>query len=108
MAVMQSRDNRTEIAGSGGTTQFKFVTLDAGGLVTIAGSAGEQAYGVALTTVAAAAATTICVSGKVTVTAGGTVAAGEQFKPMPLVMLSLPHLVTLLWVMPRKLELTVK
>jgi hypothetical protein len=42
MAVMQSRDNRTEIAGSGGTTQFKFVTLDAGGLVTIAGSAGEQ------------------------------------------------------------------
>jgi hypothetical protein len=77
MAVMQSRDNRTEIAGSGGTTQFKFVTLDAGGLVTIAGSAGEQAYGVALTTVAAAAATTICVSGKVTVTAGGTVAAGD-------------------------------
>ncbi len=29
MAVMQSRDNRTEIAGVGGTTQFKFVTLDA-------------------------------------------------------------------------------
>jgi len=77
MAVMQSRDNRTEIAGSGGTTQFKFVTLDAGGLVTIAGSAGEQAYGVALTTVAEAAATTICVSGKVTVTSGGTIAAGD-------------------------------
>ena len=76
MAVMQSRDNRTEIAGVGGTTQFKFVTLDAGGAVTVAGTAGEQAYGVCLVGADAGNATTICVSGKVLVTAGGTIAAG--------------------------------
>ena len=77
MAVMQSRDNRTEIAGTGGTTQFKFVTLDAGGAVTTAGAAGEQAYGVCLVGALVGNATTICVSGKVMVTAGGTIAAGD-------------------------------
>jgi len=77
MAVMQSRDNRTEIAGVGGTTQFKFVTLDAGGAVTTAGAAGEQAYGICLAGAIAGNATTICVSGKVMVTAGGTIAAGD-------------------------------
>tara|TARA_R110000744_G_scaffold227693_2_gene345778 strand:+ start:37 stop:408 length:372 start_codon:yes stop_codon:yes gene_type:complete len=77
MAVMSSRDNRTEIAGAGGTTQFKFVTLDAGGAVTTAGSAGEQAYGICLVGAAVGNATTICVSGKVMVTAGGTIAAGD-------------------------------
>ena len=76
MAVMQSRDNRTEIAGVGGTTQFKFVTLDAGGAVTVAGTAGEQAYGVCLVGATVGNATTICVSGSVMVTAGGTIAAG--------------------------------
>jgi hypothetical protein len=80
MAVMSSRDNRTEIAGAGGTTQFKFVTLDAGGAVTTAGAAGEQAYGVCLVGAAVGNATTICVSGKVTVTAGGTIAAGAAIQ----------------------------
>ena len=76
MAVMQSRDNRTEIAGVGGTTQFKFVTLDAGGAVTVAGTAGEQAYGVCLVGAAAGAAVQTDAAGDALTAASGDVVMG--------------------------------
>lgn len=42
MAVMQSRDNRTFIAGEDlSSAQFKFVTLESDGQVDLADSAGE-------------------------------------------------------------------
>ena len=77
MAVMQSRDNRTFIAGVDlSSAQFKFVTLESDGFVDLANSAGENAIGVCLAGGLAGAAVTVCVSGKVTVEAGGTIAAG--------------------------------
>jgi hypothetical protein len=79
MAVMQSRDNRTFIAGEDlSTAQFKFVTLESGGTVDLADSAGENALGVCLAGAAAGKAVTVCVSGSVMVEAGGTIAAGVQ------------------------------
>ena len=45
MAVMQSRDNRTFIAGEDlSSAQFKFVTLESDGQVDLADSAGEERY----------------------------------------------------------------
>jgi len=77
MAVMQSRDNRTFIAGEDlSAAQFKFVTLESDGQVDLADSAGENAIGVCLVGAPAGAAVTVTVSGKVMVTAGGTIAAG--------------------------------
>ena len=77
MAVMQSRDNRTETAGADlSSAQFKFVTLDAGGAVTVAGTAGEQAYGVCIVGGTSGAPVTVTRSGSVMVEAGGTIAAG--------------------------------
>ena len=77
MAVMQSRDNRTFIAGEDlSAAQFKFVTLESDGQVDLADSAGENAIGVCLVGGAAGAAVTVCVSGSVMVEAGGTIAAG--------------------------------
>ena len=79
MAVMQSRDNRTFIAGEDlSAAQFKFVTLEADGQVDLADSAGENAMGVCLVGAAAGNAVTVCVSGSVMVEAGGTIAAGVQ------------------------------
>jgi hypothetical protein len=79
MAVMQSRDNRTFIAGEDlSSAQFKFVTLDSDGQVDLADSAGENAIGVCLVGGAAGAAVTVAISGKVMVEAGGTIAAGAQ------------------------------
>ena len=79
MAVMQSRDNRTFIAGEDlSAAQFKFVTLESDGKVDLADSAGENAMGVCLVGAAAEAAVTVCVSGSVMVEAGGTIAAGAQ------------------------------
>jgi hypothetical protein len=79
MAVMQSRDNRTFIAGEDLTAaQFKFVTLESDGQVDLADAAGENAIGVCLVGGAAGAAVTVCVSGSVLVTAGGTIAAGAS------------------------------
>lgn len=78
MAVMQSRDTRTEIAGADlSAAQFKFVTLDAGGVVTVAGTAGEQAYGVCIVGGTSGNAVTVVRSGSVLVAAGGTIAAGD-------------------------------
>ncbi len=79
MAVMQSRDNRTFIAGEDlSAAQFKFVTLESDGKVDLADSAGENAIGVCLVGGAAEAAVTVCVSGSVMVEAGGVIAAGDS------------------------------
>jgi hypothetical protein len=81
MAVMQSRDNRTFIAGEDlSAAQFKFVTLEADGQVDLADAAGENAMGVCLAGAAAGAAVTVCVSGSVMITAGGTIAAGASLQ----------------------------
>ena len=77
MAVMQSRDTRSFVAGESlAAAQFKFVTLESDGQVDLADSAGENCIGVLLNNPAAAAAATVAVSGKVMVTSGGTIAAG--------------------------------
>ncbi len=77
MAVMQSRDTRSFVAGESlAAAQFKFVTLESDGQVDLADSAGENCIGVLLNNPAAGAAATVALSGKVMVTAGGTIAAG--------------------------------
>lgn len=81
MAVMQSRDNRTFIAGESlSAAQFKFVTLESDGQVDLADSAGENAIGVCLAGAAAGAAVTVCVSGSVMVEAGGSIDAGAEIQ----------------------------
>ena len=78
MAVMQSRDTRTEIAGVDlSSAQFKFVTLESDGFVDLANSAGEQCYGVCIVGAAVGKAVTVVRSGSVLVEAGGTIAAGD-------------------------------
>ncbi len=77
MAVMQSRDTRTFVAGESlAAAQFKFVTLESDGQVDLADSAGENCIGILLNSPASGAAATVAVSGKVMVTSGGTIAAG--------------------------------
>ncbi len=77
MAVMQSRDTRTFVAGESlAAAQFKFVTLESDGEVDLADSAGENCVGVCINDPAAGEAATVVMSGKVRVTAGGTIAAG--------------------------------
>jgi hypothetical protein len=77
MAVMQSRDTRTFVAGESlAAAQFKFVTLESDGQVDLADSAGENCVGVCINDPAAGEAATVVMSGKVMVTAGGTIAAG--------------------------------
>jgi|DEB0MinimDraft_10_1074344.scaffolds.fasta_scaffold03776_6 hypothetical protein len=81
MAVMQSRDTRTFIAGEDlSSAQFKFVTLESDGQVDLADAAGENAIGVLLNDPASGEAATVAVSGKVMVTSGGTIAAGAQIQ----------------------------
>jgi len=78
---MQSRDNRTFIAGEDlSSAQFKFVTLEADGQVDLADAAGENAMGVCLAGAAAGNAVTVCVSGSVMVEAGGAITAGDQIQ----------------------------
>ena len=77
MAVQESRDTRTFIAGEDlSSSQFKFVTLESDGQVDLADSAGENCIGVVINDPAAAGEATVVVSGKTVVTAGGTIAAG--------------------------------
>jgi len=77
MAVIQTRDTRTFIAGEDlSAAQFKFVTLESDGQVDLADAAGENCIGVCLVGGTAGAAVTVAVSGKVMVEAGGTIAAG--------------------------------
>ena len=79
MAVMQSRDTRTFVAGESlAAAQFKFVTLESEGEVDLADSAGENCVGVCINDPAAGEAATVVMSGKVMVTAGGTIAAGAS------------------------------
>ena len=81
MAVMQSRDTRTFIAGEDlSSSQFKFVTLESDGEVDLADAAGENAIGVLINDPAADEAATVVMSGKVMVTSGGTIAAGAQIQ----------------------------
>ena len=76
MAVMQSRDTRTVIAGADlSAAQFKFVKLDAAAEVVPAGN-GEQAFGVCLVGALEDNAATVVVQGKTMVKCGGTVTAG--------------------------------
>lgn len=81
MAVMQSRDTRTMIAGEDlSAAQFKFVTLEADGQIDLADSAGERALGVLLNKPTAGAAATVAMTGKVMVEAGASVTAGDQLQ----------------------------
>jgi len=81
MAVMQSRDTRTEIAGEDlSSAQFKFVTLESDGYVDLADSAGEAVYGVCLVGATATRAVTVVRTGSCMVEAGATVAAGAQLQ----------------------------
>jgi len=78
MAVMQSRDTRTFIAGEDlSSAQFKFVTLEADGQVDLADADAENCIGVLINDPAAGEAATVVMSGKVMVTAGGAVTAGD-------------------------------
>ena len=77
MAVMQSRDTRTFVAGEDlSTAQFKFVTLESDGQVDLADSAGENCIGVLIVEGEADRAVTVVMSGSVMVEAGGTVTNG--------------------------------
>jgi len=77
MAVTQSRDTRSLIAGEDlSSSQFKFVTLESDGQVDLADSAGENCMGVVINDPASGGEATVVVSGKTVVTAGGTIAAG--------------------------------
>ena len=76
MAVMQSRDNRTYIAGADlSAAQFKFVKIS-GANVILAATAGEQCIGVCIVGGASGAAVTVTRGGSVMVTAGATITAG--------------------------------
>ena len=77
MAVMQSRDTRTFVAGEDlSTAQFKFVTLESDGQVDLADSAGENCIGVLIVEGEAGRAVTVVMTGSVMVEAGGAVTNG--------------------------------
>ena len=77
MAVMQSRDNRTFVAGEDlSTAQFKFVTLESDGQVDLADSVGENAIGVCIVSAGSGKAVTVTVGDSVMVEAGGSIDAG--------------------------------
>lgn len=79
MAVMQSRDTRSFVAGEDlSAKQFKFVTLESDGQVVVANVAGENCIGILLNAPTAGAAATVAISGKVMVESGGVIAAGAS------------------------------
>ncbi len=81
MAVQESRDTRTFIAGEDlSSSQFKFVTLESDGQVDLADAAGERCFGVLENDPAAGAEATVVVAGQTRITCGGTVAAGAQLQ----------------------------
>ena len=81
MAVMQSRDTRTFIAGEDlSSAQFKFVTLEADGQVDLADAAGERAIGVLLNEPTAGKAATVAMTGKVMAETGASVTAGDALQ----------------------------
>ena len=81
MAVTQSRDTRSLIAGEDlSSSQFKFVTLESDGQVDLADAAGENCFGVLENDPASGAEATVVVSGQTRITCGGTVAAGAELQ----------------------------
>jgi len=81
MAVTQSRDTRSLIAGEDlSSSQFKFVTLESDGQIDLADAAGENCFGVLENDPAAGAEATVVVSGQTRITCGGTVAAGAELQ----------------------------
>jgi len=79
MAVMESRDTRTFIAGEDlASAQFKFVTLEADGQVDLADADAENCIGVLINDPASGEAATVVISGKTMVTAGGAITAGDE------------------------------
>lgn len=78
MAVTQSRDNRSIVAGADLTAkQFKFVKLDAAAKAVVAGD-GEASFGVLLVPALSGNAATVTVSGKTMVECGGTIAVAAS------------------------------
>jgi len=78
MAVQESRDTRTFIAGEDlSSSQFKFVTLEADGQVDLADADAENCIGVLINDPASGSEATVVVSGKTMVTAGGAITAGD-------------------------------
>tara|TARA_R110000824_G_scaffold198812_1_gene382860 strand:- start:24 stop:392 length:369 start_codon:yes stop_codon:yes gene_type:complete len=76
MAVMQSRDTRSVVAGADlSAKQFTFVKLDTNAEVVPAGN-GEQAFGICLVGALEDNVATVVVQGKTMVKCGGTVTAG--------------------------------
>ena len=81
MAVMQSRDTRTFVAGEDlSSAQFKFVTLESDGQIDLADAAGERALGVLLNKPTSGKAATVAMTGKVMVEAGAAVTAGAEIQ----------------------------
>ena len=81
MAVMQSRDTRTFVAGEDlSSAQFKFVTLEADGQIDLADAAGERALGVLLNKPTSGKAATVAMTGKVMVEVGAAVTAGDEIQ----------------------------
>jgi len=78
MAVTQSRDNRTLIAGADlSTSQFLFAKMDAAAKAVLAGD-GEGTIGVIAVGAETGNACTITHSGKVMVKCGGTVTIADD------------------------------
>tara|TARA_R110000868_G_scaffold406355_1_gene686694 strand:+ start:1446 stop:1814 length:369 start_codon:yes stop_codon:yes gene_type:complete len=78
MAVTQSRDNRTLIAGEDlSTSQFLFAKMDAAAKAVKAGD-GEGTIGIIAVGAASGNACTITHSGKVMVKCGGTVTIADD------------------------------
>ena len=78
MAVTQSRDNRTLIAGEDlSTSQFLFAKMDAAANAVLCGN-GDGTIGIIAVGAASGNACTITHSGKVMVKCGGTVTIGDD------------------------------
>jgi len=78
MAVTQSRDNRTLIAGADlSAAQFKFVKMNNAAKAVLCGN-GDAAFGVLLVPAASGNAATVTVSGKTMVECGATIAIGAN------------------------------
>ena len=78
MAVTQSRDNRTLIAGADlSTSQFLFAKMDSSANAVLCGN-GDGTIGIIAVGAASGNACTITHSGKVMVKCGGTVTIGDD------------------------------
>lgn len=81
MAVTESRDTRTFIAGEDlSAHQFRFVTLESDGQVDKADAAGERCIGIVENDPAAGEEATVVISGKTRVVCAGTIAAGAEIQ----------------------------